>query len=87
MGLIFDHDGEFWMSFDDFVKNFETLEICNLGPEVMDEIEDMTGKRPEVKGEWQATTIEGAWIRGKSAGGCRNFIGLNFFILGNLKIY
>uniref|UniRef100_A0A915IAH4 Calpain catalytic domain-containing protein n=1 Tax=Romanomermis culicivorax TaxID=13658 RepID=A0A915IAH4_ROMCU len=43
MGLKFAHDGESWMSFDDFNRNFEKIEICHLGPEVMDEIECMTG--------------------------------------------
>ena len=31
------------MSFSDFIKEFEKLEVCNLGPEVMDEIQAMTG--------------------------------------------
>lgn len=74
MGLVFDHDGEFWISFDDFMENYETLEICNLGPEVMDEIENMIGKRPEVKGQWHTKAMDGAWIRGRTAGGCRNYI-------------
>lgn len=26
------------MSFKDFIKNFEKMEICNLGPDVMDEV-------------------------------------------------
>ncbi len=80
MGLVFDHDGEFWICFEDFVRNFETLEICNLGPEVMNEIYQMTGTKPDVKAEWKSNTIDGAWIRGQSAGGCRNFIGKGFWI-------
>ncbi|VDK60030.1 unnamed protein product [Anisakis simplex] len=38
MDLKIEHDGEFWISFDDFVRNFQRLGICNLGPEVMDEV-------------------------------------------------
>ncbi|KAK6015500.1 calpain family cysteine protease, partial [Ostertagia ostertagi] len=45
MGLKFDHDGEFWMTFEDFMRNFEKMEICNLGPDVMDEVYQMTGVR------------------------------------------
>lgn len=28
----------FRMSFDDFMRYFEKMEICNLGPDVMDEV-------------------------------------------------
>ena len=27
MGLTFAHDGEFWMSFDDFMRNFEKIDF------------------------------------------------------------
>ncbi|RCN39845.1 calpain family cysteine protease, partial [Ancylostoma caninum] len=43
MGLRFDHDGEFWMSFEDYMRNFEKMEICNLGPDVMDEVYQACG--------------------------------------------
>ncbi|KAF8358336.1 clp-1 [Pristionchus pacificus] len=73
MGLTFEKDGEFWMSFDDFMRNFEKMEICNLGPDVMNEVYQMTG----VKGataQWATNTHDGAWIRNQTAGGCRNYI-------------
>jgi calpain len=74
IGLKFDHDGEFWISFDDYMANFDTLEICNLGPEVMDEIQDMVGARPKTAGEWKTDTHHTAWVTGRSAGGCRNYL-------------
>ncbi|KHJ91415.1 calpain family cysteine protease [Oesophagostomum dentatum] len=73
MGLRFDHDGEFWMSFEDFMRNFEKMEICNLGPDVMDEVYQMTGVRAPGS-VWAANTHDGAWIANQTAGGCRNYI-------------
>ncbi|CAH1791248.1 unnamed protein product, partial [Owenia fusiformis] len=68
MGLTFDSDGEFWMSFQDFTHNFQKIEICNLGPDALTE-EESGGKK-----KWEATSQDGSWRKRVNAGGCRNFL-------------
>lgn len=67
------------MSFDDYLKHFDKMEICNLGPDVMDEIYQMTGIAVEDAGyrRWNTRTHLGVWS-GETAGGCRNFLGMKF---------
>ncbi|KAL3874803.1 hypothetical protein ACJMK2_037772 [Sinanodonta woodiana] len=69
IGLTFDDDGEFWMSFDDWRKNFQKIEICNLGPDSIDEEDAAKGKK-----RWEAKDEHGEWIRRVNAGGCRNYL-------------
>ncbi|KAJ8678899.1 hypothetical protein QAD02_014686 [Eretmocerus hayati] len=69
LGLTFDVDGEFWMSFQDFKKYFTNLEICNLNPDSLTEDDLSRGKK-----KWEMSVFEGEWVRGVTAGGCRNFI-------------
>ncbi|XP_062520154.1 calpain-B-like [Corticium candelabrum] len=64
LGITFDDDGESWMSYNDFVKNFTNLEICSLSLEPMDEGE------PVLK--FNQSMAQGEWGKG-TAGGCRNF--------------
>lgn len=75
MNLVLAHDGEFWMSFDDFLRHFDKMEICNLGPDVMEDIRNMTGVSMEQAGfkKWNARTHLGVWD-GNTAGGCRNYL-------------
>lgn len=68
MGLEFKDDGEFWMTFKDFQKYIDRVEMCHLSP-------DCIVKDPQEKNKnWKITTYEGEWTKGVSAGGCRNFI-------------
>lgn len=54
------------MSFDDFKKNYTKIEICNLTPDALED--DKIHK-------WTVSVNEGRWVRGCSAGGCRNYPG------------
>ncbi|XP_055919712.1 calpain-B isoform X8 [Eupeodes corollae] len=69
IGLTFDKDGEFWMSFQDFLNNFDRVEICNLSPDSLTDEQQNNGKR-----KWETSMFEGEWTAGVTAGGCRNFL-------------
>ncbi|XP_018348907.1 PREDICTED: calpain-A isoform X2 [Trachymyrmex septentrionalis] len=69
LGLTFDVDGEFWMSFHDFTRHFTQLEICNLNPDSLTTDDISAGKK-----RWEMSVFEGEWVRGVTAGGCRNFL-------------
>uniref|UniRef100_A0A665T1N1 calpain-2 n=1 Tax=Echeneis naucrates TaxID=173247 RepID=A0A665T1N1_ECHNA len=56
-------DGEFWMSFRDFLRHYSRIEVCTLTP---DTIEDDSVKH------WSVSKFDGNWRRGSTAGGCRN---------------
>jgi calpain, invertebrate len=67
IGLNFDSDGEFWMEFTDFLKHFDRLEICNLGPESL-----IADKGNQPRHDWSLDMFEGSWVKGISAAGCPN---------------
>lgn len=69
------------MSYKDFEKHFDRLEICNLTPDSLTEEELTEGH----KKKWETSVFEGEWVRGVTAGGCRNFLG-EFFLPNLLSI-
>lgn len=54
------------MEFEDFKANYDRVELCNLSPDSLTE---------DTKKKWNVNTLEGSWVRGSTAGGCRNYIG------------
>ncbi|KAM4770856.1 calpain-8-like [Rhinophrynus dorsalis] len=57
-------DGEFWMAFTDFIKEYSRLEICNLSPDTLTSNDQC---------KWNITLYNGSWVRGSTAGGCQNY--------------
>ncbi|XP_042219812.1 calpain-5-like isoform X2 [Homarus americanus] len=68
LGLTFEDDGEFWMTFEDFVEHFTDLSICFL----------INTKVLSFNKTWHETVFYDAWTIGVSghnsdrAGGCLN---------------
>lgn len=64
------------MSFRDFSAHYSRLEIVNLNADSLEEeeLDDNKSKR------WQASEFTGNWVKGASAGGCRNHLGTLLFI-------
>uniref|UniRef100_A0A8C6PBU0 Calpain-1 catalytic subunit n=1 Tax=Nothobranchius furzeri TaxID=105023 RepID=A0A8C6PBU0_NOTFU len=57
-------DGEFWMAFNEFLREFSRLEICNLTADAL--------QNTQIK-KWSTSLFQGEWRRGSTAGGCRNY--------------
>ncbi|ELK34854.1 Calpain-9, partial [Myotis davidii] len=53
------------MAFSDFKAHFDKVEICNLTPDALEE---------DAPHKWEVTVHQGSWVRGSTAGGCRNFL-------------
>ncbi|CAL1537331.1 unnamed protein product [Lymnaea stagnalis] len=59
LGLIVRDDGEFWMDFEDFLGNFDSLDICNVTPDAP----------LDVQKKWHTVEFHGRWIENFNAGG------------------
>ncbi|XP_056228683.1 calpain-2 catalytic subunit-like [Seriola aureovittata] len=57
-------DGEFWMSYSDFLRQFSRLDICNLTPDTL---------TSNQVARWNYAEFKGVWRVGSTAGGCRNY--------------
>ncbi|XP_057609487.1 calpain-9 isoform X3 [Chionomys nivalis] len=53
------------MAFEDFKAHFDKVEICNLTPDALED---------NALHKWEVTIHQGSWVRGSTAGGCRNFL-------------
>ena len=56
IGLNFENDGEFWMSFKDFRNMWDQLEICNLSPHALEDCSEHV--------TWQVKQVQGMIMRG-----------------------
>ena len=64
LGLTFEHDGEFYMDFNDFHQYFGSVEIVHKTPGKM-----MADQGSEIK--YEVMYFQGAWDS-NTAGGCGN---------------
>lgn len=71
LGFLKENDGEYWISYTDFMDNFDSLEICHLSADSYANNElslDFETKDTS----WKCTTYHSFWEIGVSAGGCGN---------------
>lgn len=68
IGLVFENDGEFWMTFHDFLRHFDVLRICSFEPNAKCE-HPVTCKH-----KWEASVFKGNWSRKTTTGGMFNFL-------------
>ncbi|XP_064615134.1 LOW QUALITY PROTEIN: calpain-5-like [Liolophura sinensis] len=62
IGLTFDEDGEFWMTFEDYCKNFTNTSICRV----------VNTSLFSIKKTWHEGLAHAAWSKPNLAGGCLN---------------
>lgn len=60
-------DSEFWMPYSEFIKTFTHIELVHLDNETSKDEPSLRNKNT-----WQMRLLQGHWLKGVSAGGCRN---------------
>ncbi|XP_056333515.1 calpain-14 [Danio aesculapii] len=58
-------NGEFWMSMEDFCRNFSEMDIC---------CSDVNVLARSLSSSWKTEVHKGQWVMGTTAGGCSNDI-------------
>ena len=69
------NEGEFWMSFEDFVKNFTHLDLVHVSPDDWMNEPALQAKQP-----WRAVLARRRWRSGYNAGGSPIYIGDYIFL-------
>ncbi|XP_052104854.1 calpain-5-like [Mytilus californianus] len=62
VGLTFEEDGEFWMSFDDYCQNFVHTAVCRV----------VNTSMFSINKTWHEGSAHGEWKKPDRAGGCAN---------------
>ena len=63
-------DGQFWMTFDDFYSNFDSIQFCHLTP---DAYSDEVSQHAEMNTKsWKMVAYHDEWAKDRTAGGSGN---------------
>ncbi len=71
------NEGEFWMAFDDFARQFSHLDLVHVGPDDWMSESALHSKKP-----WRAVLARRRWRAGYNAGGAPNYVGESKFKQG-----
>ena len=63
------NEGEFWMAFDDFAKQFSHLDLVHIGPDDWMSEPSLQSKKP-----WRAVLARRRWRSGYNAGGSPSYV-------------
>ncbi|CAI9743032.1 calpain-2 catalytic subunit-like [Octopus vulgaris] len=70
MNLEVKDDGEFWMDFNDFIKNFSLVEMCHIDPFAITSFQE-TAEKPSAR-KWHTFRADGQWLKKITSGGSDN---------------
>ena len=76
--MVNEHDGEFWMGYNDFLANWHSVQICHLSADSFSDnltegtnLENMSWRKllSDDESGWKCTMFNSEWTVGRSAGG------------------